>query len=90
IIVQYVDTNLVNIEDGIFTAGLCGDFDGNGTVLDIADLVYLVEYMFGNPPGPEPVVLSAVDVDGSGEVNIADLVYIVDYMFNFGPPPGCP
>ena len=66
---------------------ICGDIDGNSTI-DIADLVYLVDYMFNS--GPEPPVMDAANVDGIGEINIADLVYLVDYMFNNGPEPTCP
>ncbi len=61
-----------------------GDVDGSGEI-DIADLVYLSEYMFNF--GPPPVSETAGDVDASGELDISDLVYLVDYMFNNGPPP---
>ena len=57
-------------------------------VVDIADLVYLVDYMFLG--GPEPPVMAAADVDGSGGIiDIADLVYLVDFMFTDGPDPVC-
>jgi hypothetical protein len=69
----------------------CGDVDGNGTLEpDIADLVYLVTYMFQD--GPEPPVMEACDIDGNGTPvpDIADLVYLVTYMFQDGPPLQCP
>ena len=64
------------------------DHDPMG-VLDIADLVYLVTYMFdGGPPPPCP---GEADVDASVLIDIADLIYLVDYMFNTGPAPvPCP
>ncbi|MCK4461322.1 MAG: hypothetical protein KAW46_05930, partial [candidate division Zixibacteria bacterium] len=71
-------------------ARLCierGDMDGIAGIT-IADLVFLVDYMFsgGIPPFP----LETADVDCSGTVDIADLVYFVDWMFNGGPAPcGC-
>ncbi len=69
-----------------------GDVDHSGVLpIDIADLVYLVDYMFNE--GPTPVCWGEGDVDGSGvePIDIADLVYLVDYMFNSGPaPPPCP
>ncbi len=69
-----------------------GDIDHSGVLpIDIADLVYLVDYMFNE--GPTPVCWGEGDVDGSGvePIDIADLVYLVDYMFNEGPePPPCP
>ncbi|MCK4461217.1 MAG: hypothetical protein KAW46_05405, partial [candidate division Zixibacteria bacterium] len=67
---------------------VCGDIDGDGSDVNIADLVYLVDYMFNS--GPEPPVMDAANVDGLDEINIADLVYMVDYMFNSGPEPDCP
>ena len=71
---------------------LRGDVDHSGVApVDIADLVYLVDYMFNQ--GPEPECFEEGDVDGSGvmPIDIADLVYLVDYMFNSGPePPPCP
>lgn len=66
---------------------ICADIDGDGSEPNIADLVYLVDYMFNG--GPVPPVLEAANIDGLDNINIADLVYIVDYMFNGGPPPVC-
>ncbi|MFH1687246.1 MAG: S8 family serine peptidase [bacterium] len=61
-----------------------GDVNGDGEI-DIADLVYLVNYMFNS--GPAPVTPEAGNIDGMGNIDIADLVYLVNYMFNGGPPP---
>ena len=78
--------------DGVGDAcvGYCcyirGDVDHNGdTQIDIADLVYLVDYMFN--AGPTPVCFGEADLDANGVNDIADLVFLVDYMFNDGPPP---
>ncbi|MDH3890132.1 MAG: thrombospondin type 3 repeat-containing protein [candidate division Zixibacteria bacterium] len=67
-----------------------GNINGDmGDIVDIADLVYLVDYMFNG--GPPPPVMEEADVDGSTVLDIADLVYLVDYMFSGGPPPvPCP
>ncbi len=68
-----------------------GDIDHSGGAepINIADLVYLVDYMFNE--GPQPICLEEADMDATGEINIADLVYLVDYMFNEGPEPvPCP
>ncbi len=62
-----------------------GDLDCSGDI-NIADLVYLVDYMFNDGPEPDPYQIG--NVDGLGVfIDIADLVYLVDYMFNSGPPP---
>ena len=66
-----------------------GDVDLSGEEVNVADLVYLVDYMFQS--GPAPPVLNLADVDGSCRIDIADLVYLVTYMFQSGPAPvmGC-
>ena len=79
--------------DGVGDACCClnrGDINHDGAeLIDIADLVFVVDYMFtGGPPPPCP---EEADVNGDGAelVDIADLVDLVDYMFSDGavPPP---
>lgn len=72
----------------------CGNIDGNYTPSgpsDIADLTYLVAYLFGG--GPPPPNMDAANVDGlsSGnlQVDVSDLTYLVAYMFKGGPAPVC-
>ena len=56
--------------------------------IEITDLVYLIEFSFGN--GPQPICFNEADVDGSLTLDIADIVYLVNYMFSGGPAPhGC-
>jgi hypothetical protein len=64
----------------------------NGDVqesVNVADLTYLVDYLFrGSFPPPCP---EEGDVNGDGNINIADLTYLVDYLFRGGQaPPVCP
>jgi len=82
------DQNLFTVS--ISPAYVCADVDGSG-VVDIADMVYIVSWMFDLPAGPEPVVLESANVDGLGTVDVSDLVYLVDYMFSVppGPDPTC-
>jgi hypothetical protein len=61
---------------------ICGDVDGDGSGPNVADLTYLVDYLFRN--GPAPPVTAAANVDGAGDVNIADLTTLVDYLFRTG------
>jgi len=64
-----------------------GDADGNGSI-NVADLIYLVNYLFFD--GPAPPCFEEGDIDGSGAINVADLTYLVDYLFFGGPaPPPC-
>lgn len=66
---------------------ICGDIDANGENPDVADLTYLVDYLFRS--GPEPPVPEAANVNGTGGVNVADLTYLVDYLFKSGPALNC-
>jgi hypothetical protein len=63
---------------------LCGDADGSGDA-DIDDAVYLIQYIFGGGPAPDP--MESGDADCSGEVDIDDVVYLIQYIFGGGPAP---
>jgi hypothetical protein len=66
----------------------CGDVDSDESVT-IADVVFLVDYIFMGGAAPQPISLA--DVDCSGSINIADVVYLIGYIFSGGPAPcdGC-
>jgi hypothetical protein len=66
---------------------ICGDVDGSGSDPNVADLTYLVDYLFRG--GPPPPVMQAADVNSDTNVNVADLTYLVDYLFRGGPEPVC-
>lgn len=68
---------------------LCGDANGNSLV-NISDVVYLVQFLFGS--GPAPVPSLAGDADCNGIVTIIDAVYLVNFIFGGGPEPcaACP
>lgn len=55
-----------------------GDADGSGTVT-ISDVVYLINYIFGGGPAPNPI--ESGDADCSGAVTISDVVYLINYIF---------
>ncbi len=76
-----------------------GDINHDGQEQpDIADLIYMVTYMFQEGPEPpcdEPrspecpehyFAETDVNGDGSCSPDIADLIYLVTYMFQEGPP----
>ena len=73
--------------DGIGDACCCekrGDADHNGIGPDIADLIFMVTYMFQE--GPSALCMADLDVNGSyGEIDIEDLIYLVTFMFQEGP-----
>jgi len=63
-----------------------GDANGDGNI-NIADAIFLVNYLFLD--GPEPTPLEAGDADCSGEVDIGDVIFLVNYLFAGGSPAGC-
>ena len=66
------------------TKYVCGDANGDA-VVDIADAVYLINYMFKGGPAPAP--LDAGDANCDSVIDIADAVYLINYMFKGGPAP---
>ncbi len=98
--VARVDTTTVTLIDGSLTVlpSCCvnrGNADGVigiGGPIDVADLTYLVRYLFKE--GPEPPCLEEGNADGvvgiGGPIDVADLTYLVRYLFKEGPePPPC-
>jgi hypothetical protein len=66
---------------------MCGDANGDETV-DVADAVYLINYVFKSGPAPDPE--ASGDSNADGAVDVADAVYTINYVFKSGPPPLCP
>jgi len=63
---------------------LCGDVNKDG-VINSADVVYLINYLFKGGTAPDPIQTGDVNLDGV--VNSADVVYLINYLFKGGPPP---
>ena len=86
--VPILDTTAVIVVEGSLEVlhGLCGNINGNSPpAVDVSDLTYIVEYLFGGgPPPPNPV---EADVNCSGGIDVADLTFMVEYLFGGGPAP---
>jgi len=61
-----------------------GDANNSGDVNGV-DVTYLVNYLKGFGPPPDPMLLG--DANGNCDVNGVDVVYLVNYLKGFGPPP---
>lgn len=88
----YLETVLESFADGdayilTISPAICGDIDADGSGPNVADLTYLVDYLFRG--GPPPPVMDAANVDGDNGINVADLTFLVDYLFRGGPEPVC-
>jgi hypothetical protein len=79
--------NVDTVSFGV-TVYLCGNADGDA-LIDIADAVYLIAYIFSGGPAPHPFVQG--DADCTGDIDISDAVRLVNYIFSGGPAPcsGC-
>ena len=70
--------------------GLRGNvnFDGNDET-DIADVVFLINYFFGFPQGPQPPCFEEADVNSDNSFDISDMVYLINYILETpsGPKP---
>ncbi len=64
-----------------------GDANSNGEIT-IADVVFLINYLFKS--GEPPIPLANGDVDCVKGVTITDAVYIVNYLFKSGDEPCIP
>jgi hypothetical protein len=78
------DGNPSDKSDGFFTIFLAGDANSD-EVVNSADVVYLINYLFIG--GPVPIPLESGDCNLDGVVNSADVVYLINYLFIGGPPP---
>lgn len=63
---------------------LCGDVNQSGFV-DIADVVYFVNYIFA--AGPAPMPIESADANCTASIDISDVVYLVNYIFGSGAVP---
>lgn len=63
-----------------------GDPSADG-VINSADIVYLINYLFIS--GPDPCPMEAGDANCDGTINSADVVFLINYLFIGGPPPSC-
>ncbi len=63
--------------------GLRGDINDDGDNLNISDITFLVDYLFG---GRDFIpCMDEADVNADYEVGISDLTCLVDYMFSNAP-----
>ncbi|MCK4632427.1 MAG: hypothetical protein KAT79_04100, partial [candidate division Zixibacteria bacterium] len=106
--IPYLDTFEMVPIDGALTvlvpdSGCCIGIRGNANSdmderVNISDITFLVDYLFGIPTGPEPACREEGNANGSSDgglelINISDVTYLVEYLFGIplgSPPPDCP
>ncbi|MFH1336382.1 MAG: hypothetical protein ABII96_07670 [Candidatus Zixiibacteriota bacterium] len=68
-----------------------GDITFDGELVDVADIVYLLNFIYKNGPYPSHPV--SADVNGPDRlIDIEDVVYLINYLYRHGsnPLPGDP
>jgi hypothetical protein len=63
-----------------------GDANGDG-VINIADVMYMVNYLYRG--GPYPASFEAGDANCDGVHGILDVLILVNFLYKGGRPPGC-
>ncbi len=91
LIVDIVDDQMTitwkhRVAPGVYRAPAyaSGDANTDGTI-DIADVVYLIAFIFGGRTAPNPLL--AGDANGDASISVSDALYLVDYIFSDGPAP---
>ena len=66
-----------------------GDVNSD-TRIDVADVIYLKNYIFNY--GREPLPWGTGDTNCDGKISVGDLTYLINHIFQNGPVPGtnCP
>lgn len=64
-----------------------GDANADGA-RNVADIIYLVNYIFKGAPGPTPFEYCG-DANCDGNLDIVDPVFLIHHIFRGGPAPGC-
>jgi hypothetical protein len=73
---------------------LCGDANGDKSI-NLIDILYLIDFVYSEPPGPAPDPYNSGDVDGPsghGRINLIDILYLISCLYGDppGPAPDCP
>ena len=54
-------------------------------IIDVADALYLLNYLYKGGPVPDPLVTGDATCDG--EVNLDDVIFLLNFLFRGGPAP---
>jgi len=68
-----------------FNGHVPGDVNQSGGI-DMADIVYMIDFKFMGGPSPVPIP-DMGNVNGDGVINVRDIIYLIDYFYKGGPAP---
>ena len=64
-----------------------GNTNGDSGV-DLADALFVVNYLFSG--GQQPGCMDSADINDDGSLDISDTIYLLNYLFVSGPSPAAP
>lgn len=67
---------------------ICGDTN-NDYDLNLLDILYLIDNIYGNPPGPDPVPFETGDVNSDQTLNLLDILAMIDNIYGEGTTLNC-
>ncbi len=73
-------------ETFVSTGFFCGDANADSDI-NVADVIFLINYVFKSGPAPDPA--AAGDATGDGDINLADCIHLINFIFKSGPAPLC-
>jgi hypothetical protein len=68
-----------------FSSDHTGDVNEDG-VIDLADAVMLINFLFKGGVAPDPMSLG--DPNSDCVVTVSDVIYLINYLFKNGSAPG--
>lgn len=80
------DANLNGVGDAC--EFVCGDAN-NDSLVNLLDILYLIDHIYGNPPGAEPVPFEAGDVNFDGVLNLLDILLLIENIYGSGTALNC-
>jgi hypothetical protein len=93
-----LDSVKIACTDGFDTAyktlylstSLCGDADGDSD-RNLLDILFLISFIYDDPPGPAPERDGVGDVNSDGAINLLDILDLISFIYDNppGPEPEC-
>jgi C1A family cysteine protease len=85
-----VEAGIDDFSVSVYNCGdvISGDVNDDGEI-NIADIIYLINYLYRSGPAPECEPMTACgDVTSDDVVDVADIIYLINYLYRGGQPPG--
>jgi hypothetical protein len=79
------DEPVVGVEVSMYPGR--GDVTAPACLIELADPVFLINYVLKSGPAPDPLCMGDCDPSHDGMIDIADIMYLLQYLYQGGMPP---